>query len=184
MVQTRLVILFVMLLGLAACKIDRRNTIDRDRITFRYTEDALLFFKNVRQIYYDFHDLPAARWYAYRYSDRRIDPQKPVLTPVIVIDWVKNEAYILVETNEFFEKESSLKIVETTAKGTRYSYSLSERGRENMIEFSTKIYEGIMDENKIEIVIGDTPYDLFSDETDRDHFRVVMADYYRLTRVF
>jgi hypothetical protein len=167
-----------------ACKIDRKKTIDRDKFTFKTTDDSLLFFKNVRRIYYDFQDLPQAKWYAFRYSDRDQSDERPVLTPVIVIDWLKDEAYVLIEGNTLLSTESSFIIRETNKTGKVFEYSLGQRGRENMLEFATKIYEGILDEHEISIQFQGSFTPLFADDEDRDNFRVVMGDYYRLTRVF
>jgi hypothetical protein len=184
MVQKLLLLWFVIFLTLIGCKIDRNKHVDRDKFTFKTTDDSFLFFKNVRQIYYDFQDLPKARWYAYRYGDRITNEPRPILTPVIVVDWIKNESYLLVEPNEVLSSEPLLTVRETNVKGTVFEYSLRERGRENMLEFATKIYEGIMDENTITILFEGEFRPLFSGEEDRENFRVVMSDYYRLTNVF
>jgi hypothetical protein len=184
MVQNRFFILIVMVILLPACKIDRKARVDRDKFTFKVSDDALLFFRNVRQVYYDFQDLPQAHWYAFRHSDRPVDPQSPLITPVIVVDWMKNESYILVEPNERMAGEAEIVVRERNKKGITFEYSLSQRGRENMLEFTTKIYEGIMEENDLFIVSGGREYPLFQSDEQRDIFRVVMADYYRLTRVF
>jgi hypothetical protein len=185
MVQTRFFFFIVIFFATGSCKIDRKGFVDRDKFTFRYTDDSFLFFKNVRQIYYDFQEIPQARWYAYRLSDRYQGNDRPSITPVIVINWQKNEATLLVEVNQQLEDESEIVIQEKNSKtGTWYSYSLKERGKENMLEFATKIYEGIMAENELLIKIGDRSHSLFPEEEDRDHYRVVLADYYRLTRIF
>ncbi len=184
MVQNRFFIFIVMVILMPAWKIDRKKRVDRDKFTFRVTDDSFLFFKNVRQIYYDFQDLPQAKWYAYRWSDRDLAQQRPTLTPVIVVDWIKNESYLLVEPNEKLSNESSIVIQEKNFNGVVFEYSLEQRGRENMLEFATKIYEGIMDENEIFIRCENNLYPLFRDDEDKDNFRVVLSDYYRLTRIF
>lgn len=185
MVQSRLLFSFVMLFMLVSCKIDRRETVDRDKFTFRYTDDTYLFFRNVRQIYYDFQDLPQARWHAYRLSDRYTGNQRPAINPVIVVDWHNQQANLLVEANEPLMEEPEIVIREKNSRsGTFYSYSLKERGRENMLEFATKIYEGIVAENEFMIKYEGTFHPLFPEEDDAENFRVVMADYYRLTRIF
>ena len=104
MVQNRLLTFFVIIILLPACKIDRKKRIDRDKFSFKVSDDSFLFFKNVRQLYYDFQDLPKAKWYAYRYADRSKDQNRPIITPVIVIDWFHNESYVLVEPNEFLHE--------------------------------------------------------------------------------
>jgi hypothetical protein len=184
MVQNILFTVLVILFSATACKIDRNEIVDRDKFTFRFRDDSYLFFKNVRQIYYDVQDLAAAKWIAYRFSDRYTKDDKPMLTPVIVVDWLKNEAYLLLETNVVLEEQRKLTIREKNANGKYYSYSLSERGRENMLEFATKIYEAILAENPLEIEVNDQPMPFLVDDADRENFRVVMSDYYRLCGIF
>jgi hypothetical protein len=185
MMQNQLFLLVVMVFTIIGCKIDRKSVIDRDKFTYSYTDDSFLFFRNVRQIYYDFQDLPKAHWYAFRWSDRYQQSDVPAITPVIVIDWYKKETYILMETNEPLQLESQLLIKETNSStGKSYTYSLKERGRENMLEFATKIYEGLMAENTLMINVNGKYEPLFVEKSAAESFRVVMADYYRLTNVF
>jgi hypothetical protein len=184
MVQTRFFFLFVMLITVPGCKIDRKKPVDRDKFTFKVSDDSFLFFRNVRQIYYDFQDLPQAKWYAYRLSDRSKSTETPVLTPVIVIDWLHDESYVLLEPNEFLQVETTFRIREKNSNGKFLEYLLAQRGRENMLEFASKIYEGIIDENEIYISAKARWHPLFANDEERDNFRVVMADYYRLTNIF
>ena len=183
--QKQFFVLLVMLFSLLSCKIDRKKSVDRDKFTYKYTDDSYLFFKNVRQIYYDLQDLPKARWHAFRWSDRTVQNEFPALDPVIVVDWFNKEAYVLVEANEILLEEQALTIREKhPGNGQTYSYSLNERGRENMLEFATKIYEGIMAGNELFIEHKKQFIPLFQDEEHSETFRIVMADYYRLTNVF
>jgi hypothetical protein len=184
MVLNRFLILFVMVILVPACKIDRNKSVDRDKFTFKMSDDSFLFFKNVRQIYYDFQDLSKAKWQAFRFGARYQSISRPVITPVIVVDWMKNESYLLVEPNEVLLSEKALIIREKNSKGKLFEYSLKEKGRENMLEFATKIYEGIMDGNEIYVQSNQKFLPLFINDDDRENFRIVMSDYYRLTRIF
>lgn len=185
MVQNRLLFWFILHFVVVACKIDRKEHIDRDKFSFSYTDDSYLFFRNVRQIYYDITDLPAAKWIAYRHGDRYSGNTRPALTPVIVVDWAHKRASLLVETNESLQHEPELVIREVNREtGAKYGYTLAERGKENMLEFATRIYEGIIAENEIFIFYDGDYVPLFGDDDESDSFRVVLADYYRLTNMF
>lgn len=186
MVQIKIFISTVLLFTVCSCKLDRNGIIDRDKFTFKVGHDSYLFFKNVRQIYYDIKEIPQAHWKAYRHGDRYQGDQRPAINPTIVVDELKNEAYLLIESNDYLTaRADALTVVEENkSNGRRYEYSLKNRGRENMLEFATKIYEGIMAENTIKIKIDKQEELLFVNDDDRELFRVVMADYYRLTRIF
>jgi ABC-type uncharacterized transport system auxiliary subunit len=43
----------LLILLLAGCKIDRDKPVDRNKFTFHMADDDNLFFRNVRQIYYN-----------------------------------------------------------------------------------------------------------------------------------
>lgn len=166
------------------CKIDREKAIDRSLFSFKITADSHLFFKNVRQVYYDFTDLNEAGWHAYRLSDRYQGNDYPTLSPTIVIDWRKDESYVLIETNDVLVDLAMLSIHEKNPEtGMVYSYELAERGKENMLEFATKIYEGIMAENEFTVLLNGEKIPFLQENGDRENFRIVMADYYRLTRI-
>jgi hypothetical protein len=167
---------------LTGCKIDRERVIDRSRFTFKVTSDSHLFFKNVRQLYYDVEDLPEAKWRVYRFSDRHI--KSPAIHPTIVIDWAKEESYLLLESDEQLANESTFQVYEYDPQtGRKYAYQLAERGKENMLEFATKLYEGVMAGHEFTVVVNGKEEPFLRDEEDRENFRVVMADYYRLIRV-
>ena len=185
MVQNRIFFGVILLFVVIACKIDRKGHVDRDKFTFSYTDDSYLFFRNVRQIYYDITDLPKAKWLAYRHADRYTGASRPALHPVIVVDWHNKRANLLIETNELLHEEDELVIREVDRKtGARFGYRLTERGKENMLEFATRLYEGIIAENDLFILYESDFVPLFANEDEADHFRVVLADYYRLTHVF
>lgn len=177
-----LFLIYISVLVLSACKIDRETTIDRSRFTFNVTSDSHLFFKNVRQLYYDVEDLPEAKWRVYRFSDRQL--KSPAIYPTIVIDWAKEESYLLLESDEQLANEPLFQVYEFDPQtGRKYAYQLAERGKENMLEFATKLYEGIMAGHAFTVLVNGEEEPLLLDEEDRENFRVVMADYYRLIRV-
>jgi hypothetical protein len=175
----------MLLLSVSSCKIDRKETIDRDKFSFKLHDDNRLFFRNVRQYYYEFTNIPAVFTEVYRYGNRYKGNDRPMIYPTIVMNWEKNEAYLLIEHNDVLMNEDVLRIREKNKQNGRfYEYQLSERGRENMLEFATKIYEGLMAENVIEIQAQGQYKRLFLDDDDRESFRIVMGDFYRLTRMF
>ena len=108
-----------------------------------------------------------------------------MIYPTIVMDWEKSEAYLLIELNDVLMEEPFISIQEKNiSNGRKYEYVLNERGRENMLEFATKIYEGIVAENEIAVKVGSEYQLLFPSDEDKENFRIVMGDYYRLTSIF
>jgi hypothetical protein len=138
----------------------------------------------VRQIYYD-RSSPDGTWQAYRFTDRYAGHDRPVITPVIVINWLKDEAYLLIENNDFLSDEEFLRIIITDISTLKTdTITLNQRGRERMLEFGSNLYEAIKSNHKIEVEKKGEYIPIFNEEVDREAFRITIADYYRLTRVF
>ena len=168
----------LVVLAMGGCKIDQDRKADPEKFNFEVRDDADLFFRNVRQIYYD-RSSPDGKWQAYRFGDRYTGQDRPMITPVIVIQWLKDEAYLLVESNPVLENEDTL-IVTIEAD----TISLRERGRERMLQFVSQIYDGIQQKKKLQIKVNGAFLPFLTEDSDRESFRVVMGDFYRLTGVY
>lgn len=177
-------LIFIAFLSLAAfgCKIDRDKPVDRNKFTFGIGDDAELFFRNVRQIFYD-RSSPDGKWQAYRFGKRYQGTERPSINSVIVINWLKDEAYLLIEENEPLTPEDFLQLQITSKKDTTI-IDLKERGRERMLEFGSQIYEAILAKNSIYVLYKSEYVPIFTDESEQEAFRITMSDFYRLTRVF
>lgn len=172
-------LIFTLLL-MGACKIDQTRPIEKVRLGFAVADDAELFFKNVRQIYYDRQDLPAAKVSVFRHPDRMPDPDLPALWPALVLSTVEDEAKILIENNALLDNEMELR-VSITQNNKATELTLGTRGRDQMLEFATTIYKGIQAQASFVIYLGNTPHPWLANEDQREAFRVTLADFYRLT---
>lgn len=142
--------------------------------------DANLFFRNVRQIYYD-RESPDGKWQAYRFSERDASARQPSLQAVIVIHWINDEAYLLIEPNSMLAEEDLITVV---IKNESDTLRLKERGRERMLEFGSKIYEAILSKKEMTILCNGKYVSLLQNDKEREAFRITMGDYYRLTGIF
>ncbi|MFM7485439.1 MAG: hypothetical protein ACKO13_00825 [Cytophagales bacterium] len=174
--------LLLLMISLAGCKIDRDKKVDRNKYTFTINDDAELFFRNVRQIYYD-RSSPDGTWQAYRFGGRYQGNERPAIYPVIVINWLKDEAYLLVDTNEVLSREDFLRIKIVNKKNT-VQIDLKDRGRERMLEFGSALYEALQRKDSVFVWQQGKYVPILIDEEDRESVRIPMADFYRLTRVF
>jgi len=177
-------LLFLVLLLLVGCKIDRDKEVDRTKFQFTMGDDSELFFRNVRQLYYDRYS-PDGTWQAYRFSDRYLKNNRPVILPVIVINWLNDEAYLLIETNELLSKEDYLCVTLTNPQTSKTdTLILNERGRERMLEFGSRLYEAMKSNERIAAKSQGTFVPILKEEVGREAFRITMSDFYRLTRTF
>jgi len=176
--------LIVIILVFPGCHIDRNKIVDRTKFQFWMGDDSELFFRNVRQIYYD-RSSPDGTWQAYRYTNRYLGKERPVIHPVIVINWLQDEAYLLIEENEILSDENFLQVVITDNNlPNTDTLTLDQRGRERMLEFGSRLYEAMLANHEISILNKGSFLPLLTEEIDREAFRITMSDYYRLVRVF
>jgi hypothetical protein len=184
MLKSFLSILLLIIAVANGCKIDQEKKVERSKFHFAIGDDSELFFRNVRQIYYD-RSSPDGTWQAYRFSDRYTANDRPIIVPVIVINWLKDEAYLLIETNDLLSEEDYLQVaISGTTSAKADTITLQQRGRERMLEFGSRLFEAIMENQKMTVRSKGAFQPLMLEQIDRETFRITMADYYRLTRIF
>ena len=176
---------FVCLLFISACtspEPQKEFTGDRQ---FRTTDPSRLYFNNIRSTDYYRNRKPGTRIDLYRHRKLSFKDDRPVLHPVIVNNWMKDEAYIFIEKNAYRNGWSDTLTVRwsqgDTLSGT---YELPLGTRPAMYEFAGKIYGAMKDKQQLQVKdkFGNfTP--ILSDGTDRSAFQMVMRDYYKLTEV-
>ena len=104
---------------------------------------------------------------------------------MIVINWLKDEAYLLIDTNELLSQEDYLEVtISDSSTSKSDTIILNQRGRERMLEFGSQLYEAIQANQQIEVRSKGEFLPVLNEDIDREAFRVTMGDYYRLTRVF
>ncbi|MEQ9166835.1 MAG: hypothetical protein RLO12_11295 [Fulvivirga sp.] len=177
-------IAFLLFLIITGCKIDDDKTIDRDKLTFKIGTDTQLFFKNVRQSYYDLEENKAAKFNVFRFSDRNVNQEAWVLNLAIVVNYLQDEAYLLVEPSEAIGSENIELRTQHPNKGDVKEVGLNEMNREGMLNFCTDVYELLVQGYQFEIKAGEEWKPIFDTHQAKEAFRITVSDYYRLTRVF
>lgn len=167
-----------------SCQIDKGKQVDRDKFDFKTGDDTELFFKNVRQSYYTLEENKQAKFNLFRFESTPRVTDRPQLTPTIVINYLKDEAYVMIEPNAFFEDYQPITFQWQDSALQTGEITLPAYNREAMLEFSTQVYEAILKNHDFTVLLNEERYDILTDSKEREAFRVVMSDYYRLTRVF
>ena len=168
---------------LSGCGIDRDKAVDREKFTFGTGDDTELFFKNVRQSSYDLEENEAAGLRVFRHRDMPESDSTPYIIPAIVMNVLRDEAYILPEPSPVLADEDVLSVI--LGSGTAAdTIELALPNRENNLEFASRIYEHLQQSGTFMIRSGDLYVPFLEDEDYREAFRVTMSDYYRLTRIY
>lgn len=170
------VVVFVLLV---ACKMDSDKAIDREKFTFKTGDDTEIFFKNIRQSDYELEENTAAKFNVFRHEDR-LEDAAPAINLAIVINYLQDEAYLLVETSEDLRQQEEI-MVETTSGS---EIVLSNFSKEGMLEFATQIYEHILKDDQFYVIINNAKKPILDAPSIREAFRISVSDYYRLTRIY
>ncbi|MFA0961805.1 hypothetical protein AB9P05_08350 [Roseivirga sp. BDSF3-8] len=171
----------ILLLLIAACSGDKDKRVSRDNVRFTTSDASELFFKNVRQTSYEKQGLAGSNVEIFRLEDRSSDTDHAVMYPAIALNWAHDEAYILLETNEFLDSEDSLVVnwLDPDADNSG-KYIFSGGNKEDNFRSAVDIYTSIQDGHEFTIMVQGEPMPLFSDKEEREVFRKTMLDYFRL----
>lgn len=177
-------IVFLSMLLLASCNPDRDKAIDPDTPVFDTTDASELFFKNVRKTYYDLEDQHAHKMLIYRFAKRVQTEDRPVLNLNLVINWRKDEAYVMFEHNHFFELEGDKILSWYNEEGDKQDELFyTSTNIRNQFTMATKLYMAIKQGHTFKLQIGDETFDILATEAEREAFRITMYDFYRLVEL-
>ncbi len=179
------ILLFIVTLGIFSCNANVDKKVDQNGANFKTSADSRLYFKNVRQIYYDRETPENTKLEVFRFGKRNQQTDKPIINVALVNNWMHDEAYVIVEPSEYFEDISPIE-VEWQDSGKKISgvYRFTLGPKENHFKFATEIYQSILAKHKLLVFNKDKRWEsLFQSEADKDNFRKTMRDYYRLVNL-
>jgi hypothetical protein len=175
----RLIIIPIFIIILTSACSNSQQQSDSTSSSFRTTAPSLLYFKNMRSIYYEMEELKGSRIEMYQLKQFRKDTEKPILYPVIANDWLNDRAYLLLKTNDFihgFGEPLAVRIVEQDKL-----ISLASPSPQDQYEMATLIYEALRAGHSLEVTGADeVAYPLFDDNLDVNHYLATFKDYLRL----
>lgn len=173
--------IILIILGLTACNPDKNKRANPEALRFGTTDDAEIFFRNLRQTDYDFEYNEAANFRVYRHEDWPDSATYPLLTPAIVHNWRQSMAYLLLEPNDQLP-ENTITIYWTKNGAQQGTYSFSYGSKEEHLAFAGKLYESLLDGHRLFLIRENDTLPYLSKTEEREAFRITLLDYYRLTR--
>lgn len=168
---------------LAACNPDKESKVRRDKLDFSMSEESELFFKNLRQSYYDLQDMEAAGMKVFRFSDRSIAEDHPVINLAIVMQWRLDEATIFVEPNAFLQEAEQINI-HWQNDSTSGDLTYLQGDREVQQAFVIEVYDHLVSGDSMHIKVQDSTFAFPANKEEREAFRITTFDYLRLVGVF
>ena len=177
------ILLFLVMLGsLAACNLDKDTQVDDKKAKFTTSDPSELFFKNVRQIYYDQEEMAAAKLNVFRLGDRSQAEDYPVINLAIASNWRYDEAYLLVEPNAYLEELDSIRVTwKDPANQHEGTYRWARGNKEAQFTFASQLYRSVQRGHQLYVTNARGEQEKLLDRyDDREAFRKTMFDYYRL----
>jgi hypothetical protein len=172
----------ILLLLLFACDSDTKKRVNRENLHFATTDDAELFFRNLRRTEYDYQNLKAAKLDIFRHQDRTQEADYPLLIPALVVNWRYDEAYIVLEANELLGDVRPLIVKWQDRQQQEGEYILESNNKMEQLRFASRLYEGIQQGQLFFLPTDSVQLPFMDKPADRKVFRTTLFDYYRLTR--
>ena len=166
------------MLFLLECTNPKDSHIDSERPQFSTTESAELYFKNVRQYYYDMEELNGKN--LLRLSKSQPKVLYPNITLQITMDWRTDQAFLTLDENEFFPKNGVTEVYTSDSTGVKEFIQFKQRDRNEAFATIARLYKSILNDHKLYVTLDGERYPLLHIKQDREAFRVTAYDYYRL----
>jgi len=153
----------------------RANNSQKDR-TFYVSDANRLYFLNVRGVFYDRELRRDAGMTLFRFSNRFISEETPTLDPVIVLNPIKEEAYLIWEINN-----ADFPIQVLASKNNQIK-ELNFSGGNNIDhwDFFKQISPLILDDFNFELNVDGQNTEIWTGDKEREALKTITEDYLKL----
>lgn len=153
----------------------RANNSGEDR-TFRVADSNRLYFQNVRSIYYDREVRQDAGMVLYRHRKRLRSDSIPTLDLVIILNPVKDDAYIYFEL-----RNADWPIqIRVDSLAVKKSIDFANGNNQDHFQLFEKLVPLVEENAEFELVLGEKTFPLWAGEKERESLRAIAEDYLRL----
>ena len=163
------------------CNPDKETRINSKKAKFKTSDASELFFKNVRQTYYNKDEIATAKLDVYK--NKKLLNHEPLLFPQIVHNWREDEAYILIEFDQQINELGSLQLLWKDSIGFQ-SETFPLVNKKVHFDIASQVYNNILNEKTNYIKINQDTVKLFPDTDTKEGFRITMVDFYRLVDMY
>lgn len=153
----------------------RANYSGEDR-TFRVADSNRLYFQNVRSIYYDREVRQDAGMVLYRHRKRLRSDSIPTLDLVIILNPVKDDAYIYFEL-----RNADWPIqIRVDSLAVKKSFDFANGNNQGHFQLFEKLVPLVEENAEFELVLGEKTFPLWAGEKEKESLRAIAEDYLRL----
>jgi hypothetical protein len=173
-------ILLFLLLG--ACQAQGPEMVDEPAREFRATPPSRLFFKNMRANYYELLAAPSSQVDVYRLRRFAHTELRPIIYALIVDDWLREQAYLRLQTNDFAGGFAEPLQVFWHGESDSGRHVLPQATWEAQRMFALELYAHLRRGERMEVLAADSArLPVFEQKTDRAAYITTIRDYLRLT---
>ncbi|WP_215225476.1 hypothetical protein [Echinicola shivajiensis] len=145
------------------------------------TDASRLYFKNMRQYYYDVEKKDEAKLDIFRYGKRLKDENRPFINLSIIISRIKDKAFIYLEPSELLNDEKEIQVRwENLENGNTGTLSFIPGDRHSHFDFVARLAPLIEDGTRFQVKINSDWQTILDSEKERYAFTVTAEDYFRL----
>ena len=176
--------LVFLIILLQACNADQSKKVDVEELDFETDDASELFFKNIRQSSYLVEENSETGLFLFRHKEWPEDEKGAAFVPVIVFNWRHDNAYMMIEWLSFEEEEMPIELLVHHHEQEPQRITYTTGNMKEQLFFLTRVYNALLDGASITIVEDGVPQPFFVTDHQRQLFRIIMFDYFRLTTVF
>ncbi|MFK7980292.1 MAG: hypothetical protein AB8G86_09950 [Saprospiraceae bacterium] len=177
------IFLFISLLFCFSCQQNSTPTPFSGSPKYQTTDPARLYFNNIRSIAYYKTRKPPSEIDIYQLKKKAQAVDRPIIHPIIVDNWLANEAYLFLEKNDFrqFFAPLTIKIEQDTSNPI---FEIDVFNKSNQYDFAATIYEALKARQTITVKDKEGQFiPILENYQDKSNFMITMTDYFRLIDV-
>ncbi|WP_137401730.1 hypothetical protein [Echinicola rosea] len=144
------------------------------------TDSNLLYFKNVRQAYYDIDKNREAKLEIYRLKSRFKDKNLIFFNLSLIISRIRNKAYIFIEPSQRLQNEAQVYVRWLKDKQVQDTLGFQQGDRRSHHHFVKKIWPLIDGQTKFQVKIANEWHPILETEEEQAAFSTTAEDYFQL----
>lgn len=149
----------------------------KNKLNTRVMESNALYFKNLRQFYYDISEDDRSGYYMYDHPDQKVFSE---LAPrlKIVDNWRQDQAYIIFENTDSTTSSKMLKIYDGAESR---EFALQDLNAMQSLNLGASIFESVTNDSAIFTVkIGNENMPIWNTPDQRKVVKAILNDYFKL----
>ena len=180
--KNRKIYLFLCLVFLGSCTTDSLPLPPKEgKREFRTSDPSRLYFKNLRVNNYELEELAQLRMRLYRLRNCVQIDQGPAIIPLIVDNWLQDEAYLLLELKDWPENADTFRLIDSKATPIGKEILFVTKDRLAQYAFAQQIASHLKKGNSLELKTKGRYVKLFTSDNELKCFLTTINDYNKLT---